>query len=68
MQSPVCTNMAVVYTRAQLDRQQNAQMALIAMISLDNRQKLQNVCSNAKQAPKHADGQFGLVPMICGLI
>ena len=38
------------------------------LISLDNRQKLQNVCSNAEQAPKYADGYFGLVPMICGLI
>ena len=68
MQSPMCTNMAVDCTRAQLARQQNAQMALIAMISLDNRQKLQNVCSNAEQAPKHADGHFGLVSMISGLI
>ena len=68
MQSHVCTKMAVVCTHAHLARQQNAQMALIEMISLDNRQKLQNVCSNAEQAPMHADGYFGLVPMICGLI
>ena len=66
MQSHVCTKMAVVCTHAHLARQQNAQMALIALISLDN--GLQNVCSNAEQAPKYADGYFGLVPMICGLI
>ena len=68
MQSPLWTKMALVCTRAHLARQQNAQMALIALISLDNGQKLQNVCSNAEQAPKYADGYFGLVPMICGLI
>ena len=68
MKSPVCTKMAVVCTRAHLARQQNAQMALIAMISLDNRQKLQNVCSNAEQAPKHAGSHFSLVPVICSLL